>query len=74
LSGFVTLLLGILIWAGWPVSGLWVIGTFVAIDMVFSGLWLIMLAVNARGLPFSKIAGRTTVYSSTTFGEQSSQQ
>lgn len=74
LSGSVTLLLGILIWAGWPVSGLWVIGTFVAIDMVFSGLWLIMLAVNARGLPFSKIAGRTTVYSSTTFGEQSSQQ
>lgn len=61
LSGFVTLLLGILIWAEWPVSGLWVIGTFVAIDMVFSGIWLMMLALNARSLPFSKIPGRTTV-------------
>jgi uncharacterized membrane protein HdeD (DUF308 family) len=51
LSGVVTLLLGMLIWAEWPASGLWVIGTFVAIDMVFSGTWLIMLALNARTLP-----------------------
>jgi uncharacterized membrane protein HdeD (DUF308 family) len=36
LSGAVTLLLGMLIWAEWPASGLWVIGTFVAIDMVFA--------------------------------------
>ena len=53
LSGVVTLLLGVLIWAEWPASGLWVIGTFVAIDMIFSGTWLIMLAVNARSLPSS---------------------
>lgn len=46
LSGAFTLLLGMLIWAEWPASGLWVIGTFVAIDMVFSGTWLIMHAVK----------------------------
>lgn len=61
LSGVVTLLLGILIWAEWPASGLWVIGTFVAIDMVFSGTWLIMLALNARTLPSSGTQGRPTV-------------
>ncbi|WP_447979994.1 HdeD family acid-resistance protein [Candidatus Nitrospira bockiana] len=50
-SGVVTLLLGILILAEWPVSGLWVIGLFVGIDMIFSGTWLTMLALAARRLP-----------------------
>lgn len=50
-SGLVTLLLGILIWAQWPVSGLWVIGLFVGIDMIFAGTWLTMLALTARRLP-----------------------
>jgi uncharacterized membrane protein HdeD (DUF308 family) len=53
LSGVVTLLLAMLIWAEWPSSGLWVIGMFVAIDMIFSGTWLIMLALKARSLPSS---------------------
>jgi uncharacterized membrane protein HdeD (DUF308 family) len=52
-SGLVTLLLGILIWAQWPVSGLWVIGLFVGLDMIFSGMWLTMLALAARRLPAS---------------------
>ena len=46
-----TLLLGILIWVQWPVSGLWVIGLFVGIDMIFAGTWLTMLALTARRLP-----------------------
>lgn len=70
LSGVVTLLLGMLIWAEWPVSGLWVIGTFVAIDMVFSGAWLIMLALNTRSLPFSRIPGRMTIRPNATFRGQ----
>jgi uncharacterized membrane protein HdeD (DUF308 family) len=61
LSGVVTLLLGMLIWAEWPSSGLWVIGMFVAIDMIFSGTWLIMLALKARSLPFSGTQERPTV-------------
>src|SRR5262245_25589260 len=41
LSGVITLLLGIIIWRQWPVSGLWVIGTFVGIDMLFEGWSLV---------------------------------
>lgn len=43
-SGLVTLLLGILIAAHWPSSSLWVIGTFVGIDLIFYGFTLIALA------------------------------
>ena len=72
LSGAVTFFLGILIWAEWPVSGLWVIGTFVAIDMVFGGTWLIMLALNARSLPSSGTHGRLPAQPSATFDAQPS--
>ncbi len=51
LSGGMSLLLGILIWAEWPVSGLWVIGLFIGIEMLFNGWSLIMLSIAARGLP-----------------------
>jgi uncharacterized membrane protein HdeD (DUF308 family) len=44
LSGAVTLLLGILITVHWPSSTLWVIGTFVGIDLLFYGFSLITLA------------------------------
>jgi uncharacterized membrane protein HdeD (DUF308 family) len=37
LSGIITFLLGLMIWRQWPFSGLWVIGTFVGIDLIFSG-------------------------------------
>jgi hypothetical protein len=73
-SGGVTLLLGILIWAEWPVSGLWVIGTFVAIDMFFSGVWLIMLALNVRGLPSTGTHQRPIVQPTATFEGQPSHQ
>lgn len=50
-SGSITLLLGVLIWAEWPASAFWVIGLFVGIDMIFSGSWLVMLALGVRKLP-----------------------
>lgn len=50
LSGLVSLMLGILIWQQWPVSGLWVIGTFIGIDLIFSGWTWIMLSLAARRL------------------------
>jgi uncharacterized membrane protein HdeD (DUF308 family) len=43
-SGLVTLLLGVLIAVHWPSSALWVIGTFVGIDLIFYGFSLITLA------------------------------
>ncbi|MEW6658952.1 MAG: HdeD family acid-resistance protein [Thermodesulfobacteriota bacterium] len=51
LNGAVTLVLGILIWNRWPVSGLWVIGLFVGIDLIFGGWSAVMLALAARRLP-----------------------
>jgi uncharacterized membrane protein HdeD (DUF308 family) len=51
LSGIVNLILGIMIWRQWPLSGLWVIGLFVGIDMIFNGWSLVMLAVSAKNLP-----------------------
>lgn len=47
--GAVNLLLGILIWQQWPLSGLWVIGFFVGIDMIFNGWSLVMLGLAAKG-------------------------
>ena len=48
LSGAVSLLLGILIWAGWPESSLWVIGLFVGIDLIFMGTTWVVLALSLR--------------------------
>ncbi len=47
-NGAVSVLLGLLIWNGWPSSSLWVIGMFVAVDMIFEGWNYVMLAVIAR--------------------------
>ena len=51
INGAINLALGLMIWHDWPVSGLWVIGTFVGIDMIFNGWSLIMLASAAKSLP-----------------------
>ena len=51
LNGVISLLLGLMIWRQWPVSGLWVLGLFIGIDMIFYGWSLIMLALAVRGLP-----------------------
>jgi uncharacterized membrane protein HdeD (DUF308 family) len=48
LNGGVTLLLGILIYKQWPASGLWTIGLFVGIDLIFNGWAWIMLALGLR--------------------------
>ena len=50
-SGIITLLLGLMIWNEWPLSGVWVIGVFVGIDMFFYGVWLVSLALSVRSLP-----------------------
>ena len=50
LHGAVNLLLGILIWQQWPLSGHWVIGLFVGIDLIFNGWSLIMLGLAAKKL------------------------
>lgn len=50
-DGIVTLILGILIWAQWPVSGLWVIGLFIGIDLMVVGWSQVMMGLAVRRLP-----------------------
>jgi uncharacterized membrane protein HdeD (DUF308 family) len=44
-SGILSFLLGLAIWAQWPVSGAWVLGAFVGIEMIGWGISLLMLGV-----------------------------
>ena len=48
-DGIITALLGVLVLAQWPASGLWVIGLFVGIDLIFYGGAWIALALGLRG-------------------------
>lgn len=47
-NGLVTFMLGALIYRQWPSSGLWVIGLFVGIEMIFAGWYWTMFASNLR--------------------------
>jgi uncharacterized membrane protein HdeD (DUF308 family) len=51
LSGVVTLLLGVLIWRQWPLSGLYAIGLFLAIHLVVTGAHYLGLGLAVRRLP-----------------------
>lgn len=48
LSGIVSILLGGMIVLQWPVSGLWVIGLFVAIELILNGWSYVFVALAAR--------------------------
>jgi uncharacterized membrane protein HdeD (DUF308 family) len=50
LNGIITLVLGVLVLAQWPVSGLWVIGLFVGIELIFYGIAWIALALDLRAM------------------------
>jgi len=47
-NGIITLFLGIAILAQWPATGLWVLGTFVGIDLIASGITWSVLAAELR--------------------------
>lgn len=47
-NGLVTFILGILIYSEWPVSGLWIIGLFIGIDMILAGWSWVILSLTAR--------------------------
>jgi uncharacterized membrane protein HdeD (DUF308 family) len=48
LSGAVSILLGVLIWAEWPLSGVWAVGTLVGINLLFTGWAWVALGLEAR--------------------------
>jgi uncharacterized membrane protein HdeD (DUF308 family) len=50
-DAIITLLLGILIWAQWPSSSGWAIGTLVGVSLIFSGISRLMLSSAAARAP-----------------------
>ncbi len=48
IAGLMAIILGIIILAHWPISGLWVIGLFIAIELIFNGWSYIILALTIR--------------------------
>jgi len=47
-SGLITFFLGVVILAGWPVNSLYVLGIFLAVDLIFYGAALLGLAFQLR--------------------------
>ncbi|HIK45443.1 MAG TPA: HdeD family acid-resistance protein [Leptolyngbyaceae cyanobacterium M65_K2018_010] len=48
LNGIITLILGIMVLNRWPFSALWLIGLYVGISLLFSGISLLAAALAAR--------------------------
>ena len=57
IAGIAAILLGVMILAKWPVSGLWVIGMFVAIELIFNGWSYVMIALAAKSASEFKPSG-----------------
>jgi uncharacterized membrane protein HdeD (DUF308 family) len=47
-GGIVTVVLGLIILTRWPLDALWVIGFFLAIELIVNGWSLVFIAVAAR--------------------------
>jgi uncharacterized membrane protein HdeD (DUF308 family) len=56
LNAVVTLLLGAMIWAQWPSSSVWAIGTIVGVNLIMTGFSRLMLGMMARRVG-SAVAG-----------------
>ncbi len=48
-SGVLSLILGVILFAGMPWTALWAIGLIVGIDLLFSGFSMIMVSIAIRG-------------------------
>lgn len=46
--GVVSLALGVLVWRGWPVSGTWVLGVFIGIELLLTGIAITLHALSAH--------------------------
>jgi uncharacterized membrane protein HdeD (DUF308 family) len=55
-TGVVSVILGAAIWRHWPNSANWVIGLFVGIELLFSGLSWVMVALRVRAEPKGPLA------------------
>jgi len=48
LSGIIAILMGVVITLQWPISGYWVLGLFVAIEMIMNGWATVAIAVTVK--------------------------
>ncbi len=48
LAGVISIILGAVILANWPVSGLWIIGLFVSIELIMNGWSYIFVSLAAK--------------------------
>jgi uncharacterized membrane protein HdeD (DUF308 family) len=51
LNGVISVLLGTMIYKQWPASGVWVIGLFIGIELIFNGWAWVMLAIGLKLAP-----------------------
>ena len=55
-GGIASIILAIMIFSQWPLSGLWVIGLFIAIEMIMQGTSMISIALAAKASKDSRAA------------------
>jgi len=51
LNGVITLVLGLMIWAGWPSTSVWAIGTLLGVNLVMTGMSILFAGAALRRLP-----------------------
>lgn len=49
-SGVLSIALGMMLYFQWPYSGLWALGLFLGIDLIFDGWTMVMLAFASRNI------------------------
>jgi uncharacterized membrane protein HdeD (DUF308 family) len=49
-NGVITLLLGLMLWKQWPLSGAWAVGVLFGVQLVSTGVALLALGSAARGI------------------------
>jgi uncharacterized membrane protein HdeD (DUF308 family) len=49
-AGILAILVGVIIWAGWPVSTGWALGYLAGISLIFSGWSYIAISMAAKRL------------------------
>ena len=49
LSAALTLLLGLMLWRQFPISGVWAIGTLIGVKLILNGAWLASVGSAVRG-------------------------
>ncbi len=47
-SGIISIVLAIIIWSGWPLNALWIVGLLLGINLIFFGISLFALAFRSK--------------------------